>query len=196
MLRPAAHAIVPTLAALMIGCAASPPSHYYALSASTRAAAKASNLAIAVGPVSLPALVDRPQIVVRNGPNEVRLDELNRWASPLQDNLSRVVAENLAASLGTPRVSLFPLSSSADPDYRVVIDVQHFESTPGTAAMLDATWTVHRMSDTIALSGRSKRIEPVQGRGYDALAAAHSRALEQMSDEIAAAIRGLGGLER
>ena len=66
------------------------------------------NVSVAVGPVSVPAAVDRPQIVVSTGPNQVRLDEFNRWASPLQNNIARVVAENLVAMLGTPRVTLFP----------------------------------------------------------------------------------------
>ena len=56
----------------------------------------------------MPAVVDRPQIVVRTGPNEVWLDEFNRWASPLEDNLGRVIAENLVAMLGTPHVTVFP----------------------------------------------------------------------------------------
>ena len=35
--------------------------------------------------------------------------------------------------------------------------------------------------------------EPVQGDGFDALAAAHSRALAQLSGDIAAAIRAEAG---
>ena len=68
-------------------------------------AATSSNLSVVVGPVSVPAVVDRPQIVVNTGPNQVRLEEFNRWASPLQNNIARVVADNLVAMLGTPRVT-------------------------------------------------------------------------------------------
>jgi uncharacterized protein len=57
-----------------------------------------------VGPVSVPAAVDRNQIVVTIGPNQVRLDEFNRWDAPLQSAIARVVVENLVAFLGTPRV--------------------------------------------------------------------------------------------
>ena len=56
------------------------------------------------------------------GPNEVWLDEFNRWASPLQDNLGRAVAENLVAMLGTPHVTVFPQTLSADAEYRVAIE--------------------------------------------------------------------------
>ena len=106
----------------------------------------------------------------------MRLDEFNRWASPLQNNISRVVAENLVALLGTPRVTLFPQTLSADADYRVAIEVQRFESAPGEAATLDAVWTVRRTKDGKSQTGRTTVREAASDKSYDALAAAHSRA--------------------
>src|SRR5262245_12059468 len=91
---------------LTSGCASSPPPRYDDVGAINTGGATASSMSIAVGPVAVPAMVDRPQIVVVTGPNEVRLDEFNRWAAPLQNNISRVVAENLTVLLGTPRVTL------------------------------------------------------------------------------------------
>ena len=178
------------LIALAAGCASSPPTHFYTLAATAQPAGVASTLAVAVGPVTLPAVVDRPQIVVSAGPNELRLDELNRWASPLQDNVARVVADNLAARLGTPRVHLFAQSSSAA-QYRVLIDVQRFASMPGESAQLDALWSVRRLRDGATQSGRVQRSEAVTGKGYDALAAAHSRALDALSGDLADALRAL-----
>jgi uncharacterized lipoprotein YmbA len=178
-------------AGLAAGCSSSPPSRFYTLSAEAKPATITSNLAIAVGPVSVPALVDRPEIVVSTGPNQVQLDEFNRWASPLQDNLTRAVAENLGAMLGTPRVTLFPQQMSTHEDYRVVIDVRRFESTPGKAAILDAVWTVRAGKDGKAQTGQSSVSEPVEANSYDALAAAHSRAVAQMSRHIADAIGAL-----
>ena len=141
-----------------------------------------------MGPVSVPAVVDRPQIVVNMGPNQVRLEEFNRWAAPLQNNIARVVADNLVLMLGTPRVTLSAQSLSADADYRVAIEVQSFQSAPGEAAMLDAVWTVRRAKDGKAETGRTTVRETVQEKGYDALAAAHSRALARLSQDIAAAV--------
>lgn len=178
-------------AALAAGCASSPPTHFYTLAATAQPAGVASTLAVAVGPVTLPAVVDRPQIVVSAGPNELRLDELNRWASPLQDNVARVVADNLAARLGSPRVHLFAQNTGSAAQYRVLIDVQRFASTPGERAQLDALWSVRRMRDGTSLSGRSQRSEAVPGKGYDALAAAHSRALDGLCGDIAEAVRTL-----
>src|SRR5512145_2636751 len=88
-------AAVCVLAALAVGCASTPPSRFYTLSATSAATKTSSELSVAVGPVSVPAVVDRPQIVVSLGPNQVRLEEFDRWALPLQINIARVVAENL-----------------------------------------------------------------------------------------------------
>lgn len=175
------------------GCASTPPSRFYTLSAVAVPAAAPSNVSVAVGPVSVPADVDRPQFVVSAGPNQVRLDEFNRWASPLQNGISRVVAENLVMLLGTPRVTLFPQTLSADADYRAAIEVQSFASAPGEAAMLDAVWTVRRMKDGKTATGRTTVREPVQEKGFDALAAAHSRAVGRLSQDIAGAVRALAG---
>ena len=181
-------------AALVAGCA-SPPSHFYTLSSTATPAsppaAKPASLSVVVGPVSIPAIVDQPQIVVSTGPNQVSIDEYHRWASPLANNIARVVAENLVAILGTPRVSLFQQSLGADADYRVAIEVQSFESAPGDAATLNAVWIVRRIRDGKAETGRTSVREPAQGKDFDALAAAHSRALARLSADVAAVIQTL-----
>jgi uncharacterized lipoprotein YmbA len=173
------------------GCASTPPSRFYTLSAAGGPAATSSNLSVVVGPVSVPAVVDRPQIVVSAGPNQVRLEEFDRWAAPLQNSIARVVADNLVLMLGTPRVALSAQTLSADADFRAAIDVQSFQSAPGEAATLDAVWTVRRIKDGKAEMGRTTARETVQEKSYDALAAAHSRALARLSQDIAAAVRAL-----
>jgi len=179
------------LVALATGCGSTPPSRFYTLSAASAPAGTPSNLSVVVGPVSVPAEVDRPQIVITTGPNQVGLDEFNRWAAPLQNNISRVVAENLVVMLGTPRVTLFLQTASAAADYQAAVEVQRFDSIPGEAAALDAVWTVRRSKDGKTETGRTTARESVQEKSYDALAAAHSRALARLSQDIAAAVRAL-----
>jgi uncharacterized lipoprotein YmbA len=183
------------LAALAGGCA-SAPSRFYTLNAtSTAGDAAAFGGAISVGPVTVPSSVDRPEIVVQVSPNRVDVDEFNRWAAPLGDAIARTVAEDLSKILGTPHVAVFPLAHF-DSTYRVSIDVQRFDSTPGQAAVLQAVWVVHRMSDGESFSGRTDARETPDGPSYDALAAAHSRALAKLADDIAGAIRAVGSSVR
>jgi uncharacterized lipoprotein YmbA len=173
------------------GCGATPSSRFYTLSSGAAPAATSLNVSVVVGPVSVPAVVDRPQIVVTTGPNQVKVEEFNRWAAPLQNGIARVVAENLVAMLGTPRVTLSSQTLGADADYRAVIEVQGFESSLGDAAALDAVWTVRRAKDGKSETGRTTAREGVQDKSYDALAAAHSRALARLSRDIAEAVRAL-----
>jgi hypothetical protein len=191
MRRIAAIAIACSLTTLAAGCASSPPSRFYTLSAVPGPPATSSDLAVTVGPVSVPAAVDRPQIVVTVSANEVRLDETARWASPLEDNIARVVAENLVAMLGTPRVALSLQAASGSSDYRATIDVQRFDSVPGEAATLDAVWVVSRARSGKTETGRTTVREAVSESGYEALAAGHSRALARLSQDIAEAVRAL-----
>jgi uncharacterized lipoprotein YmbA len=181
---------------LAVGCAATPASRFYTLSAAGGPATSSSNLSITVGPVSVPAVVDRPQIVVNAGANQVRLEEFNRWAAPLQSNIARVIADNLVLMLGTPRVTLSAQTLGADADYRAAIDVQSFDSSPGEAAILDAVWTVRRTRDGKGETGRTTARETVQENGYAALAAAHSRALARLSRDIADGVRFLANSDR
>jgi uncharacterized protein len=191
MYRLTAIAHICLLAGLAAGCASTPPTRFYTLSVAAAPAATSSQLSVVVGPVSVPAVVDRPEIVVTTGPNQVRLDEFNQWASPLQNSIARVVAENLVGMLGTPRVILSAQALSADADYRAAIEVQGFESAPGEAATLDAVWSVRRTKDGRTETGRTRAHEAIQEKGYDALAAAHSRALGRLSRDIADGVRKL-----
>jgi uncharacterized protein len=141
-----------------------------------------------VGPVTIPASVDQPEFVVQVAPNRVEVDEFNRWVAPLGDAIARAVAGDLVVLLGTPDVASAELANFT-PDYRVTIDVQRFESIQGQAATVEAVWTVRKNMGGQIRSGRTVAREPVQGQGFDALAAAHSQALAKMSGDIAAAIR-------
>ena len=94
-------------------------------------ARRPSTLAVMVGPVSVPAAVDRPEFVVQTAPNRVDVDEFNRWAAPLNDNIAQAVAGDLVRLLGTQNVAAAPIANF-DPAYRVTIDVQRFESVAGS----------------------------------------------------------------
>ena len=171
------------LALLLVGACGSPPrERFYTLDAPEPPVAVDGAPSISVGPVSIPELVDRPQLVVRVRANEVVLTEQERWAEPLRGAITRVVAANLAAALGA-RVAP---QRNGDVDYRVILDVQRFES--GDEALIDAAWTVVPRNGE-RRSGRSVAREKPQRMQYDALAAAHSAALAAISREIAAAIR-------
>jgi uncharacterized lipoprotein YmbA len=180
------------LVALAAGCASAPARFYTLDATATSDGAPAARYAVIVGPVFVPATVDRPEFVVQIAPNQVEIDEFNRWAAPLGDAIARVVASDLAVLLGTSDVAVAPLANFR-PAYRVSLNVQRFESVQGQSVLIDAVWTVHPTGKGESRSGRTIQSETVQGKSFDALAAAHSRALAAVSAEIAAAIRTSAG---
>jgi len=188
MARRIANLISIAFIAAAAGCSTAPARFYSLDSTATADSAPAAHASVMVGPVTIPASVDQPEFVVRVAANRVEVDEFNRWVSPLGDGIARAVAGDLVVLLGSPDVAAAQLTNF-NPDYRVTIDVQRFESIRGDAAVVEAVWTVRKTAGGETRSGRTVAREPVQGQGFDALAAAHSRALTKMSGDIAAAIR-------
>ncbi|SAK48844.1 lipoprotein [Caballeronia temeraria] len=180
--------------AMLAGCS-SPSASFYRLSADPTLAAtstRASTRPVIVGPVTVPDLVDRPQIVTRDTNNEVSLNEYARWGEPLRSSIADAVAGDLALLLASDKVAPASRAIAETNAWRVRLDIQQFESVPGDAVAIDARWTVRRFGDDHALTGRSLVREPVNGGDWDALVAAHSRALASVSRDIAAAIVGSG----
>jgi uncharacterized lipoprotein YmbA len=184
-----AHLAYACLVLVIAGCGSSPKERYYALAAPAPATGAAAAPAIAVGPVTVPEMVDQARIVVQAAGPEVTMYEYHRWASPLKREIERVLAANLAEALGTTRVWSYSQVRLPDPDYQVLVDVQRFDSALGDAVTIDALWTVRRPPGGAPRTGRSSVREPVAGAGFDALVAAHSRALARVSRDIAGAIR-------
>jgi uncharacterized protein len=187
------------MAILAAGCA-SPQASFYRLSADsslTAATSRPSARPVIVGPVTVPDLVDRPQIVTRNTANEVALDEYARWGEPLASSIADAIAGDLTLLLASDRVAVAARAVSDPKAWRVRVDIQQFESVPGDAVTIDARWSVRANfpdsadpASSRVLSGRSLVREPVTGAGYDAIVAAHSRALAKVSRDIAAAMTG------
>ena len=180
------------LFALIAGCGSAPKDQFYSLADSTpggKTALPGLDYAVAVGPVYVPDVVDRPQFVLRTPGAEVRIADHVRWAEPLREGIARAVAGNLAQSLDNGHVAARAYGVTGDADYRVILDVQRFDSSLGEAAMLDVMWTVRRTKDAAQQTGRVRVQEPVQGSDYEALVAAHARAIAAASRNIADAIR-------
>jgi len=189
MARRMAQLISIALAAVVAaGCSTSPSRFYSLASTATADGTPPTAATVMVGPVTIPAAVDQPEFVVQVAANRVEVNEFDRWVSPLNDSIARAVAGDLVVLLGTPEVANAELANFV-PEYRVTIDVQRFESIQGQAAVVEAVWTVRKTAGGQIRSGRTVAREPVQGQGFDALAAAHSQAIAKMSGDIAAAIR-------
>ncbi|WP_321908432.1 MULTISPECIES: PqiC family protein [unclassified Paraburkholderia] len=182
----------------LAGCS-SPSPTFYALraddgSAATAAAAPAvptgaAALDVVVGPVTVPDMVDRPQIVTRNPDNTIAMNEFARWAAPLKLDIGRVVAADLAQRLGAARVSTVDVGATPPPVWRVRVDITRIDSVLGDSVTIDAQWIVKPPGHAALTLGHTLAHEKVTSQDYGALVDAHDRALAAISADIAAAIR-------
>lgn len=173
------------------GCAQGPPPTFYILDARADPALAGveRGVAVGIGPVTLPAHLDRPQIVTRDGDYRLELSEANHWAEPLKGTISRVISVHLANRLASNRVYVLPRRERTRLDFQVTIDFERFDGVLGEAAVLVARWSVLDGEANVPLVARVGIVtEPVADGGYEALVAASSRALERLSEEIANAI--------
>jgi uncharacterized lipoprotein YmbA len=143
---------------------------------------------VGIGPVALPGYLDRPQMVTRPAPTDLRVAEFNQWAEPLRESVVRALGDDLSALLDSDRVYAYPWEARHTPDYRVAVDVNRFEAA-GDHAVLVARWTLVRGPEPqVVAVKRSEFDEAVDGSDYSAIARGLSSALARLSAEIAAAI--------
>src|SRR5476651_2063711 len=81
-----------------LGGCSDKPTRLYVLTADVAnpGAASAQGIPIGVGPVTLPKYLDRPQVVTRTASNSLNQADLDQWGGNLADNITRVLATNLA----------------------------------------------------------------------------------------------------
>lgn len=175
---------------MLSGCTTTPRVSFYTLNAPPFPDACGDDAAcpvILLGPLTLPEMVDRPQLVVRTGDNRVGVVDASRWAQPLKSELARALAANLAHDLATQRVYRAGQSISVEPDFRVNVDVLRFESRLGKEAVIEVLWAIRHKGKMF--TGHSIAHEKVLGESHDLLVAAHGQALKHISHEIAEVIR-------
>ena len=148
------------LALFVAGCAGSPPTNLYTLSAVGAPAADTrspqSPAVVALGPVTLPDYIDRPQIVTRKSAYELELAAYDQWAAPLYDMLPRALVEDVALRLPSDRVVAFPQVGDASFDYRIAVDVSRFDVDATGAATLAARWQLYARSDAAGAARRRR----------------------------------------
>lgn len=191
---PAASLVAAALLAVaaLAGCASSPAIGWHSLVPAAAAPAASPSASapvattLAVGLVTVPDEVDRPQLVVRGATGTPALLDGDRWSEPLKAQLPRALALGLAARLPQVLVVAAPGSAVPAPAWRLVVDVQRFE-LQGDRAVLRAVWVLR---PGVARDGAAPAPQlfeasvPVAGSGTAAQVAAMRTALDDFAGRI------------
>jgi hypothetical protein len=176
---------------IITGCGFSQPSRFYRLSPASLKDIQLMEISskkdtITVGPVTIPVVLNRPQIVSLTGNNSVTISEYDRWAGSLNDNLIITLTEDLSLLLPSRTVVPYELGRRLDSGYQIVLDVQQFDGIMGKNVILKVGWIVIKKDTKTPLLVKKTIIEQeVKGSGYEDFVTAMSNALIQLSKEIA-----------
>lgn len=177
---------------LLVGCSSSQPTQFYTLSGLVSDGGQNTDapIRLGVGPIYLPAYLDRPHVVTRNGANQMNVAEFDQWAEPLETIFLRVLTENLSSWLATDQVIMLPARRNLPLDYQVEVAVVRFDADATGEVVLDARWRIFTAgSDRLEHSGHSVTRKQAVADDYRSIAEAMSRCLGSMSAEIAKVLK-------
>ncbi len=173
---------------LLAGCGGS--DQFYRLRADGPAPLSARGLALGVGPVTLPAYVDRAELVFQSSEYQLQIPSKVHWAGSLSENFTRTLATNLGRRLGSGNVLPYPWPPGTSLARQVTVDVRQFHAVSGRDAILEASWRVEEPGGGQVLRRRNGRFtEPIVGDGYEPVVAAESRLVAQLADGVADTLR-------
>src|SRR5438094_4206308 len=101
---------------------------------------RSAQISLGVGPVRLPGYLDRREILTRVAQSRLDVSQNDRWAEPLDENLTHVLAQNLSALLGSDGVISYPSPIAEVSDYRVTVQVLQFKANSALARQVRARW--------------------------------------------------------
>jgi uncharacterized protein len=156
-----------------------------------------NHVTIGLGPVRLPAYLDRAEIVTRTEPNRLELSDTDKWAEPVEANFRRVLAMDLAARLVSAQIVQFPWYSTTRLDYKVEVSVDRFERDASGSAHLIARWTIRDGVTNKLLAQRDSSFsESAKSSATADSVAAMSNDIEDLSVQIASEMRRLSDQTR
>ncbi|WP_367156065.1 membrane integrity-associated transporter subunit PqiC [Methylomonas sp. HYX-M1] len=183
----------PILLLALWGCASTPAANFFLLEPlpmpHQREAAGFLLVTLELGPIKIPAYLDRAQLVYATADNRYRLDEFNRWAEPLDDNIGRVLTIDLQNALGAK--VLPPHSPLADQTtYKIALNVLQFHRDGLNQAILNADWLISQQGKQLVQTPFNCA-QLVRGDTAADQVAALNTCLNQLSGKLADNVKSL-----
>lgn len=147
------------------------------------------NLIIGIRPVDLPGIIDRIQMVTRSGPHQLAISSVHRWADYPNQLIQQAIGENLQTLMPDSRVVSAPWPMGLKPDVTVSVKFYELMGTADQKVLLSALWTITAADPSSMDSHQLNLTEPLMEKGYDALAAAHSRVLAKFCQKMADSLK-------
>jgi uncharacterized lipoprotein YmbA len=189
MLRNVAVGIIALIA--LSGCGTSPPTHYYALTEpAATSVTKTGNEVVLFGPFNVAQYLQRPQIVVRDTNQKLKLAEFDRWSVSPQMALVPWLAHDVDRQLANAVVVAFPSSGHPDAPFRVLGTIEQWDMDAGGTAVLVVQWECVTGDNAVLIPLRTSRYTAQRSKAgdYSDIVEALNRTLADFARDVAAAL--------
>ncbi|MCN4145242.1 MAG: PqiC family protein [Thiohalomonas sp.] len=144
------------------------------------------NWIIGVGPIALAKHLQRKQIISRTHIKQLQIEEFERWAEELDDNISSVISENLGTLMNTKVILIYPWNETINLDYQIEINIRYFTVDENNNVKLIAVWSIlDTKNNKLFHIKRSEIISPVMGNTINDQINAQNQALLDLRKNIA-----------
>lgn len=148
------------------------------------------NLSLGIGPIEIPRLLNRPQIVYRKSTNEIFLSEDNQWAGSIREEIQDVLIERAIEISGSGQVFHYPWARDLKPEFQARVRIDRLDGELGQSVILEAHWDLVRQKDMTLITSKKTRYQvDVKQRDFLSYVIAQQSALSQLSDDILSEIK-------
>ena len=148
-----------------------------------------SEVALGLGPSSVAPHLERRSLAYRVEDTRVEFADSAQWAAPLDEMIRDHMIARLVATTGARTLVPFPWPLARLPDVQLTVRILEFAIRPGGEGVVAAQWNLRDPSTGRGLaSGDWEQTVPVQGAGTSDQVRALSRALDALTDFLAARV--------
>jgi uncharacterized lipoprotein YmbA len=201
LIRPAIPAVSLALAGCGTGFLPPPqadPTRYFVLSSpalpDVAGHPEGAHLHLGLRPIDLPEYLHGRPMAIRDGSNELVVNDFYRWAEPLSSGIERVLRLELAADPAVAEVMMAPFPVSTQPDFVVSVSIVHCEGTAGAGGSHARFSAVYQIAtpgpDSIVYARRTFSAPDASwdGRDFGKLAALLSADVSALARDIESAL--------
>jgi uncharacterized lipoprotein YmbA len=174
------------LLALLSGCALNRPDHFYVLDSADRKplqprTAFAAQFTLRV---TLPVLVDRSEMVLIKRDGGVHILEHERWAAPLNDQVTAVLGEDIEARREDVIMATRRIAQPGVPNSTISVDVVQLYLREGSGVSLEARWRVEDGRDGKISQGRETFTAPAADAGFLSMTRSMTACLNMLAGRL------------
>lgn len=135
---------------VLVGCSSSGevPIRYYVLDPVDQNAllselsSEGEKISVHITDLHIPQYLERYQMAMRSGENELTFSDSHQWGENLRKNLLRTLSSNLASLLGTPEISTPIARSELKANKKIRIFIERFDQAANGVLILKARFQI------------------------------------------------------